>query len=156
RPGVAPVGPGLGQPVGAAQFPGGGGFPGGFPGGGGQFPGGGGFPGGFPGGGGQFPGGGPGGLPGRGGQGGVALGPREGVLASGGSIQIAASCTDLFMSAPDHTTRFTASGDAGQVLLADGATLPLGQALQNGVLILRGRRPVGEPTAASFYVLALY
>jgi hypothetical protein len=160
RPGVAPVGPGqvFGQPIGAAQFPGGGGqFPGGFPGGGGgQFPGGGIGAGQFPGGGGGGGIGGPGGGAGRGFQGGFALGPREGVIASGGSVQIAASCTDLFLSTPDHTTRFSTAPDAGQVQLADGTALPLSQALQNGLLVLRGRRPVGEPTAASFYVLALY
>jgi hypothetical protein len=120
RPSVAQFGPsGFRQGgVGSGQFPGG---PGGI--GSAQFPGSG-----------QFPGG-PGGI-GR--QGGLGLGPGSGMLATGRSVQIAANCTDLFLSGPDAKTAYSVVGDTGLVQLAGGPTLTLGQAVATGVVVIRG------------------
>lgn len=131
-------------------FPGGGSGFGQFPGGGnqfGQFPGG---PGGI--GSGQFPGGGPG----TGRQGGLALGPGSGLLAAGRSVQIAANCTDLFLSGPAADTLYNVVGDAGLVQLASGPTLTLTQALASGAAVIRGPNGRTDPPNMNPYLITLY
>jgi len=118
-------------------FPGQGGGGGGFPGQGGGFQGqGGGLRGGGIGG-----GIGGSGLGGGGQQGGIGRGGFSSIVPPGGSTLIAANCTDLFLATPTSSDRYTIATDGGQVQLASGEVLPLQQAFEAGVLVLRGAEP---------------
>jgi hypothetical protein len=66
-------------------------------------------------------------------------------LAPGQTVRIALFCTDLFANTPDYRTRFTASGDGGQIRLASGRTLALRDALEDDLLLIRGRGPSDPP-----------
>jgi hypothetical protein len=66
-------------------------------------------------------------------------------LAPGQTVRIALFCTDLFANTPDYRTRFTASGDGGQVQLASGRTIALRDALEDDLLVIRGRGPSDPP-----------
>jgi hypothetical protein len=77
-------------------------------------------------------------------QGGFGMSSLQGTMPPGGTVQIAAYCTDLFLGTPDETTRFAAASDAGEVQLASGDVLGLREALEGGFLVLRGRDPMRE------------
>lgn len=79
-------------------------------------------------------------LPGGGGIGGSGIVG----LAPGATVQVAALCTDLLSDPPDATTRFTEARGT-QVALADGAVASLSEALQEGLLTLRGRHDTFDP-----------
>jgi hypothetical protein len=66
-------------------------------------------------------------------------------LAPGQTVRIALFCTDLFANTPDYRTRFTASGDGGQVRLASGRTIALRDVLEDDMLLIRGRGPSDSP-----------
>jgi hypothetical protein len=84
--------------------------------------------------------GGPGGR-----QGGVFGSAGQQILASAGTIRMAAFCTDLLSDPPDGTTRFTGGGDGTLVALADGRKMGLGQALASNILTLRGHDDSFDP-----------
>jgi hypothetical protein len=149
-------GQGLGQGFGQGQgfgfgqgFPGGGGIQGGaFPGGGGSFNRGGiGFGGGV---GNSF------GSGLRGGSTFFGAGPAQGSsggrlfdgvgLAAGQVVTLTAFCTELFADAPTAATRFT-GGQQARVAARDGSLVSLDQALEAGLLAVRGTnhafRPLG-------------
>ncbi|HEU4752778.1 MAG TPA: hypothetical protein VFU47_06685, partial [Armatimonadota bacterium] len=136
--GALGTGSGLGSGFRGGGLPGGG-FPGGgFPGGG--FPGGG-FQGGFRGG----SGGGGGALPGSsGGFEGASGGGALFGMAPGQTARLTAFCTDLFADAPNASTRFT-GGEASRVAMPDGRVVSLGEALQGGLLTLRGQNDSLNP-----------
>lgn len=66
-------------------------------------------------------------------------------LAPGQTVRIALFCSDLFANTPDYRSRFTASGDGGQVRLASGRTIALRDALEDDLLLIRGRGPSDPP-----------
>jgi hypothetical protein len=66
-------------------------------------------------------------------------------LAPGQTVRIALLCTDLFANTPDYHTRFTVHGDGGQVRLASGRTLALRDALEDDLMLIRGRGPADPP-----------
>lgn len=78
-------------------------------------------------------------LPGGGGIGGSVFG-----LAPGGTFQLAALCTDLLSDPPDATTHFS-NTKGTQVATADGGVLALNEAIQSGLVGIRGRRDTFDP-----------
>jgi hypothetical protein len=65
-------------------------------------------------------------------------------LAPGQTVRLAMYCADLFAGTPTDHTRFTAPAGDATVTLASGIDLPLGQALEAGLLLARGQGP-GDP-----------
>lgn len=65
-------------------------------------------------------------------------------LAPGQPVRLAMYCADLFAGTPTDRVRFTAPASEARVMLASGLELPLGQALEAGLLQARGRGP-GDP-----------
>jgi hypothetical protein len=78
------------------------------------------------------------------GVGGGAGAARLASIAPGGTLQLAALCTDLLSDPPDATTHFDVAKGT-QVASADGAVLSLNDALQTGLLGIRGRRDTFDP-----------
>lgn len=72
--------------------------------------------------------------------------PRGGVfsLAPEQTVQLTAFCTELSGDAPDAATRFV-GGSTGRVALADGGTGTLAQAIQAGIVAIRGRDNSFDP-----------
>jgi hypothetical protein len=66
-------------------------------------------------------------------------------LAPGQTSRLALLCADLFANTPDYHTRFVVTGDAGQVRLASGRTVTLRDALEDDLLLIRGRGPSDPP-----------
>lgn len=64
------------------------------------------------------------------------------------TVTVAAACTDLMALPPDEKTRFT-GGEGAQVKLADGRLASLPEALELGVLALRGKNDSFNPLSRS-------
>jgi hypothetical protein len=65
-------------------------------------------------------------------------------LSPGQAVRLALYCADLFADTPSERVAFTAPGGEARVMLASGLDLPLGEALEAGMLRARGRGP-GDP-----------
>ena len=77
-------------------------------------------------------------------QGGSIPGGTSFSLSPSETVTVAAACTDLFALPPDEKTRFT-GGEGAQVQLADGRLASLPEALELGVLALRGKADTFNP-----------
>jgi hypothetical protein len=62
-------------------------------------------------------------------------------LSPGQPVRLALNCLDLFAATPTNRVAFTAPSGDGAVTQADGRELTLAQALEAGVLNVRGRGP---------------
>lgn len=87
-------------------------------------------------------------------QGGVFSSNSSGVVAPGRALRIAAFCTDLLSEPPNSGTRFT-GGTKARVTLADGRAVTLANALDTGVLLLRGRNESLNPLRPGGLALSL-
>lgn len=84
------------------------------------------------------------GIFGSGNQGGSIPGGTNFSLRPSETVTVAAACTDLMAPPPDETTRF-AGGEGAQVQLANGSFASLPEALERGVLALRGKSDSFNP-----------
>ncbi|MCC2669678.1 MAG: hypothetical protein K0Q72_2149 [Armatimonadetes bacterium] len=75
-------------------------------------------------------------------------------VAPGRIAQLTAFCTDLLSDPPNAQTRFR-GGDRALVTLADGRSMTLASALENGVVGLRGRNETLNPLRSGGLALTL-
>ena len=75
-------------------------------------------------------------------------------VAPGRVVQLTAFCTDLLADPPDSRTRFRGS-ERAQVTLADGRTTTLSNALESGLVALRGRNETLNPLRSGGLALTL-
>jgi hypothetical protein len=96
----------------------------------------------------------PGVLGAQGIQGGAFSSNSSGVVAPGRTMKLAAFCTDLLSEPPNSATRFR-GGERSRITLADGRTLSLASALENGLVTMRGRNEALNPLRPGGLALSL-
>lgn len=73
---------------------------------------------------------------------GIGMSPMDFILPPGQTRQVAAYCGNLLADTPSHRDRYTPDAGAGKVLFADGRQMALREAVQAGLLQMRGRGPL--------------